>query len=124
MSTTPLDANNLAVVSGTLAAPPRQRQLPSGTIVVEFDVTTRGDLGTSSVPVAWFEPTALADRLDSGDAVIVVGTVRRRFFRIAASTQSRTEVVARRVVAANRRADVRRLLAAVASTLSAADDGQ
>jgi hypothetical protein len=115
--TTVIDAANVAVVQGQLSGPPRRRQLPSGATVVELDVTTRGDGGTSSVPVSWFEPGALADSLQPGDAVLVVGYVRRRFFRAAAVTQSRTEVVAQRVVAGARKAQVARALDEVAAAI-------
>jgi single-strand DNA-binding protein len=115
--TTVIDAANVAVVQGQLSSPPRRRQLPSGSALVEFDVTTRGDGGTHSVPVSWFEPGALADALQAGDAVLVVGSVRRRFFRTAASTQSRTEVVAQRVVVASRRTQVARALDDVAAAI-------
>jgi single-strand DNA-binding protein len=69
--------------------------------------------------VVWFDPAALADSLQQGDTVLVVGCVRRRFFRTAATTQSRTEVVAQRVVPASRRAQVARTLAEVAAALAA-----
>jgi single-stranded DNA-binding protein len=114
---TVIDAANVAVVQGRLTSQPRRRQLPSGSTVVELDVTTRGHGGTSSVPVSWFEPGALAESLRPGDAVLVVGYVRRRFFRAAAVTQSRTEVVAQRVVAAARRAQVARTLDEVAAAI-------
>jgi hypothetical protein len=52
--------------------------------------------------------------LQEGDAVVVLGYVRRRFFRVAATTQSRTEVVAARVLPASRKATVARALHAVA----------
>jgi hypothetical protein len=115
--TTVIDPANVAVVQGRLSGPPRRRQLPSGGTLVELDVTTRGDGGTSTVPVSWFEPGALVDSLQQGDAVLVVGYVRRRFFRAAAVTQSRTEVVAQRVVAAARRTQVARTLGEVAAAI-------
>jgi single-strand DNA-binding protein len=117
MTAVTIDATNVAVVQGQLSGPPRRRQLPSGSVLVEFDVTTRGDGGASSVPVAWFEPGALAETMQQGDVLLVVGHVRRRFFRSGAATQSRTEVVAQRVVAASRRARVARLLDEVIAAL-------
>jgi single-strand DNA-binding protein len=110
MTTVTIGATNVAVVQGQLSGPPRRRELPSGSVLVELDVTTRGDGGSSSVPVAWFDPGALAESLQQGDAVVVVGYVRRRFFRSGAATQSRTEVVAQRVVASSRRTQVARAL--------------
>ena len=119
MSNTPLDAANLVVLVGNLSSPPRQRSLPSGSSLVEFDVTTRGGAGTCSVPVAWFDPGARADWLDDDSPVVVVGYLRRRFFRGGGVTNSRTEVVAVRVGDAARRAAVGRLLAEVSALVEA-----
>ena len=65
MTTVTIDATNVAVVQGRLSGAPRRRELPSGSVLVELDVTTRGDGGSSSVPVAWFEPGG-ARRLAAG----------------------------------------------------------
>ena len=92
MTTVSSDATNVAVVQGQLSGPPRRRALPSGSLLVEFDVTTRGDGGSSSVPVAWFDPGAPAESLEQGASVVVVGHVRRRFFRAGGSAASRFEV--------------------------------
>lgn len=120
MAAPALDAANLVFVLGELSGPPRRRQLPSGDDLVEFDVTTRGESGTGSVPVAWFAPGTAADELDAGTAVAVAGHVRRRFFRAGGATQSRTEVVAARVVVSGRATAVGRLKAQVASALAGA----
>jgi single-strand DNA-binding protein len=117
-SPTTLDASNVALLAGDLSGPPRRRDLPSGTVLVEFDVTTRGDSGTGSVPVAWFDPGAVADGLESGVPVVVAGHVRRRFFRAGNVTQSRTEVVATRVIVSGRPAAVTKLRGLVAELLS------
>ncbi|MET0577799.1 MAG: hypothetical protein ABW122_04015, partial [Ilumatobacteraceae bacterium] len=53
----------------------------------------------------------------------VIGSVRRRFFRAGGSTQSRTEVVAERAVAARRGKEVRRMLDAVSVLLEPATTG-
>lgn len=115
-----MSERNVVVLCGTLSAEPRPRELPSGTTLTQFDVTTRVDSGTHSVPVAWFDPPSSASSLTAGEAVVVVGTVRRRFFRAGGVTQSRTEVVAERVVPARRGRDVARLLAAVCRQLEGA----
>ena len=65
------------------------------------------------MPVAWFDAPATGRALTAGTDVVVVGSVRRRFFRTAGATQSRTEVVAERIVAARRGREVRRLLESV-----------
>lgn len=90
---------NVTIIRGTLSRPPDTRVLPSGSTVVSYDVTVRPDDGpTETVPVSWFEPPVTASRLGEGDEVLVTGRVRRRFFRAAGRTQSRTDVVADIVV--------------------------
>ncbi|HET7523922.1 MAG TPA: hypothetical protein VFJ79_07250, partial [Acidimicrobiales bacterium] len=58
--------------------------------------------------------------LDAGVGVVVVGRVRRRFFRSGGVTQSRTEVVASRVVRAGASARVRAALDEAAAAIAAA----
>ena len=92
---------NVCVVRGVLSRAPEVRELRSGGLVVEYDVTVPGgaDVGrpTETVPVCWFDPPEAAMRLEDGDAVVVVGRVRRRFYKGASGTMSRTEVLADRV---------------------------
>jgi hypothetical protein len=90
---------NIAVINGIVHGDPTARELPGGGTVVQFDVSTRlgsdGSGPTVSVPIAWNNPSAAQlGVLVSGADVTVVGSVRRRFFRVAGATQSRTEVVA------------------------------
>jgi single-strand DNA-binding protein len=125
----PAPPGNLTVLSGELAAAPTTRRLPSGGDVVGFDVVTHViDEGSESVvrvPVAWPEPPERAVRALRQDlAVVVVGTVRRRFFRAGGTTQSRTEVVAGQVLPARRRAAVAALLADLADALGAPAEGR
>ncbi|RMH83819.1 MAG: hypothetical protein D6683_02075 [Actinomyces sp.] len=95
---------NLVVLRGTLSSPPRRRRLASGSSLDAYEVTTaeavsRADddgpaaVGRLSVPVVWFDARR-PPRLAAGDEVVVVGRVRRRFYRAGGSTVSRTEVVA------------------------------
>jgi single-strand DNA-binding protein len=123
-TTTPttLDASNVALLAGELSGEPRRRELPSGSVLVEFDVTTRGDSGTGSVPIAWFDPGSAADGLAAGSGVVVAGHVRRRFFRAGGVTQSRTEVVASRVVVNGRPAAITKLRRSVVAVVSPEDD--
>jgi len=93
---------NIAIIRGVVHGDPTARDLPAGGTVVQFDVSTRvrsvGSAGpglTMSVPIAWNDPSAAQlGMIVPGADVTVVGTVRRRFFRVAGATQSRTEVVA------------------------------
>jgi single-strand DNA-binding protein len=123
-SESPSIATNLVVLRGSVASTPALRDLPSGSVVAQFDVVTPvrvADRGaTTAVPVAWTDPSPsdLA-RVGEGIDVVVVGTVRRRFFRVAGATQSRTEVVADAVVPTRRRQQVDRILHAVADRVRA-----
>ncbi|HEX5267443.1 MAG TPA: single-stranded DNA-binding protein [Acidimicrobiales bacterium] len=110
---------NVVVIAGRLSGPPAEKVLPSGTRIMSMQVTVAGGTGRAdSVPVAWFDPPAVAVELDEGDEVVVLGRVRRRFFRAGAGTQSRTEVVADRVIPARRAASVRTALAAAVERLA------
>jgi single-strand DNA-binding protein len=114
---------NLVVLRGVLSRDPEARQLPSGDTLVAYDVTVRPDPTNGeapraeSVPVAWFDPPVAATAMASGDDVVVVGRVRRRFFRAGGATASRTEVVAVKVVPARAPARVRAALAAALADL-------
>lgn len=114
--------SNLAVIRGTVPSEPQTRDLPAGGMVVQFDVTTRidndGREANVSVPIAWNDPTAVQlGILVPGAEVVVVGTVRRRFFRVGGATQSRTEVVADEVIPARRHKGVRAALRVAADRL-------
>jgi len=90
---------NVAFVVGSLSSDPVERTLPSGDLVVNYEITSRSSgSGTQTVPVAWFKPPKRRQRLVAGDAVLVIGQVRRRFFRAGGATASRTEIVADKVV--------------------------
>jgi single-strand DNA-binding protein len=114
---------NLAVLRGTVSSDPLHRELASGDLVVQFDVTTvrSGGGPKVSVPVSWPNPPSADLRaLEAELEVLVVGAVQRRFFRAAGLTQSRTEVVAERVVPVRRTRTVSSLLDAAAASLSVA----
>ncbi len=102
---------NLVVLQGVLARPAQDVELPSGDRLVSLEVTVRRPEGAAEpVPVQWAHPPAWASVLDAGTEVAVLGRVRRRFFRAGGVTQSRTEVVAARVVRASARAKVRAMV--------------
>lgn len=110
---------NVALIVGTLSSEPVIHVLPSGDELVRLEVTTRSDDGPAeSVPVVTFAPSAAVRRLSAADEVVVVGRVRRRFFRQGGQTRSATEILASRVVPATHR---RRSAAAVAGALSEVD---
>jgi single-strand DNA-binding protein len=110
---------NLVVVAGQLAKPAQDRELPSGSRLLTLEVTVRRDDGPAeTMPVAWFDAPAWASTLDEGAPVVVVGRVRRRFFRAGGTTQSRTEVLAERVLRAT---DVKRARAAMVAAGAAVE---
>ncbi len=111
---------NVVILRGRLCRPPESRLLPSGDFLVAYDVTIdRCGQRAETVPVAWLAAPASAVDLEVGEEVVVVGRVRRRFFRSGGATQSRTEVVAHRVIPARHRV---RAAQAINGALSAAGD--
>jgi single-strand DNA-binding protein len=119
---------NLAVVVGTLSHDVRSKHLPSGTVVASLDLTT-DTAPRDTVPITMVDPPRAVTRLVSGDHVVVVGRVRRRFFRAGGTTQSRTELVAERIartrVGRSREAALRwaaQRLAALCGTVDPADE--
>lgn len=104
---------NVVVLHGAVSSVVDRRELASGLTVWSFDVTTKdADDRSHSVPVSWSDPPASAE-IPAGVEVVVLGAVRRRFFRFGGSTQSRTEVQAEVVViGADRRRRTRLMLEA------------
>jgi len=112
---------NAAILRGTVSSTPRRRELPSGSVLDQLEVTTRwGDPPAATVPVTWFDPTT---ELAADDEVVVIGSVRRRFFKAGGATASRTEVVAERIIRASRRRDVERAVAAALAILAGGAEG-
>ena len=68
----------------------------------------------------WFEAPVRAAEMPVDEQVIVVGRVRRRFFRAGGGTQSRTEVVAEAVVATRQAKRARSALTSVQARLEEA----
>jgi single-strand DNA-binding protein len=100
---------NVAVLRGTCSSPAEVRTLPSGTVLAQIQLTTRVEGTALSVPVAVVDPAAWVEAIDTGDELVVVGTVRRRFFRAAGATASRVEVEADMVAPARDRRRLRTL---------------
>ena len=105
-----LTALNLAVVRGEVSSPPDVRVLPSEAVLVQLQVTTRLETETLSTPVAVWNPPAWVEELEPGTEIVVVGRVRRRFFRAGGATASRVELEADVISRAN---DRRRVQSAV-----------
>lgn len=114
---------NLVVIRGRLARPAACQQLPSDAVLLRWElrVDGAGEGGRAeTVPVVWFDPPAWSSALDAGEEVVVVGRVRRRFFRAGGATQSRTEVVAERAARWSSRRRAARLVEEAVATLEAA----
>jgi single-strand DNA-binding protein len=113
---------NVVTVIGRLSRPAEERILPSGGRLLQLDVSVARDgERAETVPVVWFDPPASASNLDTDEEVILVGRVRRRFFKSANGTQSRTEVVADKVVPTKRTKPAAAVLEEVYRRLEAAD---
>lgn len=106
---TPLTGTNIAILVGTLSRPAEHRTLPSGDHLLVLDLSVRPlDGAAESVPVAWPDGASSATGWPVGSEVLVVGRVRRRFFRAGGVTQSRTEVVATQATLTRRAASARK----------------
>src|SRR5687768_7351261 len=87
---------NLVVLRGVASNPPEVRKLKSGTGIATVSVRVHAlDPGSTAVPVSVRQPAGWVEDLEEGDPLIVVGALRRRFFRTAVgSTGARVEVEA------------------------------
>lgn len=109
---------NIVVLIGRLARPVQLRQLPSGDVLAEYQLTVpRPGQRAESVPVVWEHPPASATDHAADAEIVVVGRVRRRFFRAGGRTESRTEVVAESVVPARQVKKTRAALASVCAQI-------
>ncbi len=101
-------ALNIAVVRGIVSSEPRVRELPSGATVTSVEVTTRVDTASVSVPVVVHDSSV---DVVAGDEVVATGHIARRFFRAGGVTQSRTELVADKLIKSTRTKSVRTAIA-------------
>ena len=111
---------NLAVLVGALSKTPEPRLLPGGSTVWELDLTIRQEgRPAATVPVSWTPGGTGADPggWSPGDELLVVGAVRRRFYRAGGATVSRTDVLAETVVPGRQRKRVAACLADAAGVL-------
>ena len=112
---------NVVVLQGALSRPAEERELPSGDRLVALEVTTRTPDGVAAtVPVVWIGGPTCA--WDQGEEVLVVGHVRRRWFKTAGATQSRTEVLATQVVLRRQAKRVAQLLGRAAASLDEVEE--
>jgi single-strand DNA-binding protein len=108
---------NVVVLRGKLSRDPEERLLDSGTRLVRYEVTVRNGEGPSETsPVSWLEAPASAAGWSAGEEVVVVGRVRRRWFRRGPVTESRVEVAATTVVPTRQR---KKAETAIANALAA-----
>lgn len=114
---------NVVMIRGTLSSDPRELALASGSLLLQWEVTTDGE-ARCSVPVVWFDPPASVRGLGAGTEVVVSGLIRRRFYRVGATTSSKTEVVASRGARAGRRRAVSRIADAVIAAVDEAATDQ
>jgi single-strand DNA-binding protein len=112
---------NFVIIEGRLSSEPRIRELPSGSALHAFEVSTDDGAVTRSVPVVWLDPVR-PPKLGAGDRVVAVGAVRRRFFRAGGAVASRTEVEAEVVARAGSARSQRARAAALASVEVASSD--
>jgi hypothetical protein len=105
---------NVAVLCGPCSGPAEIRVLESGTrlasLAVRCPTTAAADERATSVPVTVWDPPAWIETLAAGDAVVVVGRMRRRFYQRPGGVGSRVDVEAELI---GRARDRRRLDAAL-----------
>jgi hypothetical protein len=114
-----LPAVNLSVVCGPCSAAPEIRVLESGTRLATLAVRCpTGDGRATSVPVTVWDPPAWVEDLEPGDAVVVVGRLRRRFYQRPGGVGARVDIEADTIGRARER---RRLDAALKKAVAALD---
>jgi single-stranded DNA-binding protein len=110
---------NVSVVCGPCSATPEIRVLESGTRLATLAVRCpAGNDRATSVPVTVWDPPAWLESLEPGDAVVVVGRLRRRFYQRPGGVGSRVDVEAELI---GRARDRRRIDAALRKAESALD---
>jgi len=109
---------NVVVLRGALSSEPRSQTLPSGSLLVRWEVTTTGAHGDKlSVPVVWFDPPAAMARIGAGDEVVVSGQVRRSFFSAGGRTVSSTDVLAAKAALVRNRVSATKVVETSAKSL-------
>ena len=111
---------NVVLLQGVLSSDPRLQELPSGSVLMRGEVTSDNEGEKLTVPVTWFDPPRSMRQLVAQTEVVVLGVVRRRFFRAGAHVQSATEVVASAAATARQAKTARRLVERAANLVLAA----
>ena len=93
---------NVAIIAGTLSAPPELRTFESGAKLVRYLVTVRltePRKRTDVIPIVQWDPPDedIADELDRGDRIFTVCSIQRRFWTAAEGRRSRIEIIAHHV---------------------------
>ena len=101
---------NVVLLRGALSSDPRLQELPSGSVLMRWEITTTSGGEKLTVPVTWFDPPTSLRELVAHTEVVVLGVVRRRFFRMGAHVQSETEVVASAAATARQAKTARRII--------------
>ena len=86
---------NLVLLTGAISREVHLRALGTGEHALEFSFRCN-DASNALVPVVWPSPPKWACKLHPGDALVLLGSIRRRFFSVAGVRQTRTEVVVER----------------------------
>ena len=111
---------NVALIRGECSTTPDVRLLESGSRVASLAVRCpAADGRTTSVPVTVWEPPSWVEALGPGDHVVVVGALRRRFYRGAGGVGSRVDLESTGIA---RTADGRRVRALVKRVAGLVDD--
>ncbi len=111
--------DNIVLVAGTVRVEPTLRELPSGDMLLRFDVVSGADTVRRTVPVSWEGPVRSVPRVRADDHLVVLGTVQRRFFRSGGATVHAVDVRAEAI--ARTPAARRKLRSAAAERLRPAD---
>jgi len=90
---------NVAVIAGTLAAPPEIREFESGSRFIRFLITTRAEeprRRVDVVPVTLWDPDddIVAADLPPGRRMWAAGALQRRYWSSANGRQNRLEFIA------------------------------
>lgn len=102
---------NLGLVWGTCSDTPDVRELTSGRRVATLAIRVKsGDEPATSVPVAVWDPPGWLETVAPGDELVVLGRVKRRFYRGAGgAATAKVELQAETVARARDRRRVRAL---------------